>query len=70
MRVRLKAGDGAVVNAIAFRAVGQKLGQALLQGRGQRVHAAGCVALDRWNGEERVQLRLTDIALADGVGRP
>jgi single-stranded-DNA-specific exonuclease len=70
MRVRLKAGDGAVVNAIAFRAVGQKLGQALLQGRGQRVHAAGCVALDRWNGEERVQLRLTDIALADGAGRP
>src|SRR5262249_25798281 len=29
MRVRLKSGDGAAVNAIAFRAVGQKLGLAL-----------------------------------------
>ena len=29
VRVRLRAGDGATVNAIAFRAVGQKLGAAL-----------------------------------------
>jgi single-stranded-DNA-specific exonuclease len=67
IRVRLRAGDGAVVSAIAFRAVGQKLGQALLHGRGQRVHAAGCLTVDRWNGEERVQLRLADIASADAV---
>ncbi len=70
MRVRLKAGDGAIVNAIAFRAAGQKLGQALLRSRGQRVHAAGCLALDRWNGEERVQLRLADIAPADAAAQP
>jgi single-stranded-DNA-specific exonuclease len=69
IRVRLKAGDGALVNAIAFRAAGQKLGRALLQSRGQRVHAAGCFALDRWNGEERVQLRLADIAPADAAAR-
>ena len=30
MRVRLKSGDGSGVNAIAFRAAGQKLGAALL----------------------------------------
>jgi single-stranded-DNA-specific exonuclease len=66
MRARLRAGDGAVVNAIAFRAAGQKLGQALLRSRGQKVHAAGCLAIDRWNGDERVQLRLVDIASADG----
>jgi single-stranded-DNA-specific exonuclease len=65
VRARLRAGDGAMVNAIAFRAAGQKLGQALLQNRGQKMHAAGCLALDRWNGEERVQLRLVDIAPAD-----
>jgi single-stranded-DNA-specific exonuclease len=70
IRVRLKAGDGAIVNAIAFRAAGQKLGQALLQSRGQRVHAAGCLVLDRWNGEERVQLRLADIAPGDAAARP
>jgi len=62
MRVRFKSADGAAVNAIAFRAAGQKLGTALLQNRGRQVHAAGSFALDRWQGEERVQFRLTDIA--------
>jgi single-stranded-DNA-specific exonuclease len=65
MRVRLRAGDGSTVNAIAFRAAGQKLGIALGQSRGQSVHAAGTLSLDRWNGAERVQLRLIDVAPAD-----
>ena len=65
MRVRLKSADGAGVSAIAFRAAGQKLGAAILQNRGRQVHAAGSFALDRWNGEERVQFRLTDIAPAE-----
>jgi single-stranded-DNA-specific exonuclease len=65
VRVRLKAADGSAVNAIAFRAAGQKLGQALLQNRGRQIHAAGSFALDRWQGEERVQFKLTDIAPAE-----
>jgi single-stranded-DNA-specific exonuclease len=65
MRVRLKSADGSGVNAIAFRAAGQKLGTALRNARGQRVHAAGTFALDRWQGEERVQFKLTDIAPAE-----
>jgi single-stranded-DNA-specific exonuclease len=68
VRVRLKSGDGATVNAIAFRAAGQKLGAALIQGRGRQVHAAGSFAIDRWQGEERVQFRLTDIAPAEAFG--
>jgi single-stranded-DNA-specific exonuclease len=36
-----------------------------MQSRGLKVHAAGCLAVDRWQGEERVQLRLIDIAPAD-----
>jgi single-stranded-DNA-specific exonuclease len=66
MRVRLRAGDGSILNAIAFRAAGQKLGRALAQWRGQCVHAAGTLCLDRWNGIERAQLRLIDVASADG----
>ncbi len=66
VRVRLKGGDGGFVNAIAFRAAGQKLGNGLMQNRGRAIHAAGCLAVDRWQGEERVQLRLLDIAQADG----
>ena len=65
MRARLRAGDGSTIDAIAFRAVGQKLGIALAQSRGQSVHAAGTLCLDRWNGVERVQLRLVDVAPAD-----
>jgi single-stranded-DNA-specific exonuclease len=65
MRARLRAGDGSTIDAIAFRSAGQKLGNALGQNRGQSVHAVGTLCLDRWNGVERVQLRLTDIAPAD-----
>jgi single-stranded-DNA-specific exonuclease len=62
IRARLRSGDGKFVNAIAFRAAGQTLGKALLENRGRVLHAAGQIALDRWQGEERVQLRLTDLA--------
>jgi single-stranded-DNA-specific exonuclease len=65
VRARLKSGDGSGLNAIAFRAAGQKLGAALLASRGRQVHAAGTFALDRWNGEERLQFKLTDIAPAE-----
>ncbi|MGO4716190.1 single-stranded-DNA-specific exonuclease RecJ [Bradyrhizobium sp. 2TAF24] len=65
LRLRFKAGDGAVVNGIAFRSVGQKLGQALLENRGQPLHVAGTLAVDRWQGNERVQLRVSDVAVPD-----
>jgi single-stranded-DNA-specific exonuclease len=65
IRVRLRSGDGTMLSAIAFRAAGQPLGQTLLQSRGQALHAAGTLSIDRWNGGERVQLRLIDIALPD-----
>ena len=69
VRVRLKSGDGSAVSAIAFRAAGQPLGHALLKNRGRAVHAAGSLVVDRWQGEERVQLRLLDIAVDDPVAR-
>jgi single-stranded-DNA-specific exonuclease len=64
IRVRLRAGDGGTINGIAFRAAGQPLGKALLDNRGRTVHAAGFLAIDRWQGEERVQLRLIDVAVS------
>jgi single-stranded-DNA-specific exonuclease len=65
VRVRLRSDDGSGLNAIAFRAVGQKLGAALTSNRGRAMHVAGCLSLDRWQGEERVQLRILDVASAD-----
>jgi single-stranded-DNA-specific exonuclease len=65
MRVRFKSGDGAIVNGIAFRSIGQKLGNALAEHRGQPLHVAGTLGVDRWQGTERVQLRVLDVAVPD-----
>ena len=65
LRLRFKSGDGAIVNGIAFRSIGQKLGNALLANRGQQLHVAGALSLDRYQGAERVQLRVIDVALPD-----
>ncbi len=62
VRARFRSGDGSFVNAIAFRSADKELGKALLAMRGQAVHAAGCIAVDRWQGAERVQFRLIDVA--------
>src|SRR6516225_9786923 len=70
MRVRLKSVDGGTVHAIAFRTARQTLGAAVCNSLGRQVHAAGCFALDRWGGEERVQFKLTDIAPAEPLGIP
>ena len=37
VRARLRSGDGAMVNAIAFRADDQPLGKALMESRGQAI---------------------------------
>jgi len=65
LRVRFKSGDGAILNGIAFRAVGQALGHALTQHRDQPLHVAGSLAVDRYQGTERVQLRVLDVAVPD-----
>jgi len=69
VRARFQSGDGATINAIAFRAAGQRLGQALLRNRGRAVHVAGTLSVDRWQGNERIQLRMIDVAAADPAER-
>ncbi len=64
IRARFKSGDGKFVNAIAFRVVGTPLGKALLDNRGRQMHAAGYLTVDRWQGDERVQMRLIDVAVS------
>ncbi len=67
LRIRALAGDGARIEGIAFRALGEPLGRALKTLRGTRVHLAGSLSLDQRGGRERVQLRLLDLAPADGA---
>jgi single-stranded-DNA-specific exonuclease len=69
VRATLRAGDGSTLNAIAFRMADQPLGLGLMRARGEAVHVCGHLAVDRWNGRERVQLRILDAAPA-GIGPP
>ncbi|MFA6266178.1 MAG: single-stranded-DNA-specific exonuclease RecJ [Pseudolabrys sp.] len=64
IRARFRSGDGKFVNAIAFRVVGTPLGKALIENRGRSMHAAGYLSVDRWQGVERVQMRIADVAVA------
>jgi single-stranded-DNA-specific exonuclease len=64
LRVRAQAGDGAYLDAMAFRAVGGPLGAGLMAARGGSAHLAAHLSLDRWGGKERVQARLVDVAPA------
>lgn len=62
LRLKLRSRDGASVDGIAFRAVGQPLGQALAAAKGEVVHVAGQLGINRWNGSERAQIRVADVA--------
>ena len=64
LRLRAVAGDGQAVEGIAFRARGKKLGDALARLRGAPVHLAGALAVNRYGGRERAQLRVVDVAEA------
>lgn len=62
VKLRLGGGDGTMLDAIAFRAVGTPLGDGLLAARGRTVHVAGRLRQDDWNGRIRVQLEIEDAA--------
>ncbi|HEY2445307.1 MAG TPA: single-stranded-DNA-specific exonuclease RecJ [Rhizomicrobium sp.] len=64
MRLRLEGGDGSRLSAIAFRAAGTALGEALQRARGGHVHAAGFLRVNRWNGRTEAQLQVEDAAAA------
>ncbi len=64
LKLRLKSDDGAVLDAMAFRAGGSALGQGLQERRGERVHVLGTLGLDHWQGMDRVTLRVVDAAPA------
>ena len=60
----LRGSDGAQLRAIAFRKANEPMGEALLSGRASRFHVAGVLGADHWQGSRRVQLRVTDAAIA------
>lgn len=65
LKLTLASGSGARAEAMAFRAAGRPLGEALQKWRGQNVHLAANAGRDTWGGRERVSLRVVDIARPD-----
>jgi len=62
VRVLLEGGDGARLDAIAFRAAGQPLGDALMSAGGMPLHVAGHLRRDTWGGRDRIELQIEDAA--------
>ncbi len=63
--VRCVLADGAAgarLKAIAFRAIEEELGPALLNGQGRGLHLAGYLRSDEWQGRRGVQLIVEDAA--------
>jgi single-stranded-DNA-specific exonuclease len=59
---RLRAMDGGVLDAIAFRAAEAPHGAALLGARGGTLHVAGHLTEDSWGGRSAAKLVIEDVA--------
>jgi single-stranded-DNA-specific exonuclease len=70
LRFCAAAGDGRTIGGVAFRAGLETLGRALFAARGNLVHLAGSLMVDRYGGRDRVQLRLVDLAPAASACGP
>jgi single-stranded-DNA-specific exonuclease len=66
VRAILSSADGGRLKAIAFRALSQPIGDALMARGGGDLHLAGHLRIDRWQGNERAQLIIEDVAHAAG----
>jgi len=68
LRARLENDDGFSIGGVAFRAANSELGKIILQARGTKMHIAGSVSVNYWNGSQRPQLRLLDAAIPGKAG--
>lgn len=64
LRLQIEGADGTRLKAIAFRAAETELGVLLTTTKGQRLHLAGHLRRDTWQGRDSVQLVVEDAALA------
>jgi single-stranded-DNA-specific exonuclease len=62
VRATLASADGAMLKAMAFRAVGTPLGDALVAARGQMLHVAGTLSIDAWQERRQPSMRVLDAA--------
>jgi single-stranded-DNA-specific exonuclease len=58
----LEAGDGSRLDAVAFRAAGQPLGDLLTPPGGMPLQVAGTLKRDAWGGRQKIELTIEDAA--------
>ncbi len=68
VRAVLEAADSSRLEAIAFRAAGQPLGDMLMNASGMPLHVAGNLRRDTWGGREKIELMIEDAADPRGQG--
>ncbi|OYW54306.1 MAG: single-stranded-DNA-specific exonuclease RecJ [Hyphomicrobium sp. 32-62-53] len=62
LRCVLEAADGSRLEGVAFRAIGQPLGDLLQNTGGMPIHVAGALKRDTWGGREKIELTIEDAA--------
>lgn len=62
LRCALEGSDGRRIDAVAFRAVGQPLGDLIAAAAGMPIHVTGQVKRDSWGGRERLEFIIEDAA--------
>ncbi|MCC7167702.1 MAG: single-stranded-DNA-specific exonuclease RecJ [Rhodospirillales bacterium] len=69
VRCTVTGPGGGRLKAIAFRALGTPLGDAILRPGGAEIHLAGTLRPETWQGRERAEFHIEDAAFAAGPGR-
>ncbi|MEL6299107.1 MAG: single-stranded-DNA-specific exonuclease RecJ [Pseudomonadota bacterium] len=67
VRCALEGPDASRIDAIAFRAAGQPMGEALLTTGGRAMHIAGTLRRDTWGGRDKIELFIDDVADPSGA---
>ena len=63
VKCTLKGDDGATVKAMAFRSADQPLGQLILNARGRKIHLAGTLRKNSWNGRVSAEIFIDDAVM-------
>ena len=66
LKLALTDGGPQRLDAIAFRAAGTGLSEAVARAGGGPIHVAGRLEINRWQGRETVQLKVEDVAAPTG----
>ncbi len=67
LRCIFKGKDGSSMKIMAFRAIGEPLGNALEKSIGKRFHVAGKLKKDDWGGTSKVEMTMDDCSIITSV---